>query len=260
MENKKDSDEKYEINQLDKLEGYEKTNAELTTITDINELNNNKNKYQRINLSHNKLTEIKELLIFENLVYLDLSYNQFEKLKSLSPLRELEILILSNNFIRSINTNFFGLKKLQHLDLSNNRIDMSNNITITALKENTEIISLLLFGNNNYDFEKAKYLCLENLGKINFLDAKKIINGKSKKFKNKKINKSYISVQGIKGNQKNISTLDEYIKFKFEDFNNNQKDYENNIKNNQQKNEENLKELNNESKTSYYFLKYTSSC
>ena len=258
MEKKKD-EEKFEVNQLDKLEGYEKTNSELTTIANINDLNENKNKYQRINLSHNKLTEIKEFLIFENLVYLDLSYNQIEKLKNLSPLSELEILILSNNLIRNISTNFFGLKKLQHLDLSNNRIDMKNNI-ITALKENTELISLLLSGNCDYDFEKTKYLCLENLSKVNFLDAKKITNEKSDKIKNKKINKSYIKIQGIKGNKKNISTLDEYIKFKLEDFNNNKKDYENNMKNNQQKNEENMKELNNENKTSYYFLKYSSSC
>ena len=252
--------EKNEINQLNKLEGYEKSNEELTTISNIIELNENKDKYQRITLSHNKLTEIKELFIFPNLVYLDLSYNNIEKLKNLFPLKNLEILILSNNLLRGINTNLFPLKKLQHLDLSNNKIDMKNNIIINALKENEELISLLLFGNYNYNFEKSKYLCLENLKKINFLDAKKIISDKSKENKKKKNIRAYISVQGIKGNQKNISTLNEYIKFKLDDFKNNEKNYQDNMKSNQQKYEQNLKELENENKTSYYYLKYSSSC
>ena len=250
-------DEKKEISQLNKLEGFEKTNSELTTIKDIKELNDNKDKLQRITLSHNKLTDITELLIFPNLVYLDLSFNQIEKLKNLYSLQNLEILILSNNLLRNINTNLFPLKKLQHLDLSNNKIDMKTNIIINALKENTELISLLLFGNINYDFEQTKYLCLENLKKINFLDAIKIISDKKRK-KRKNGHKTFVSVQGIKGNQKNISTLNEYIKFKLDDFKNNEKDYENNMRNNQQKCDYNIKELNKENKTSYYYFKCSS--
>ena len=259
MKNEKEVDEKFEINQLNKLEGYENMNADLTTITDISELNDNKEKYQRINLSHNKLTQIKELFIFSNLVYLDLSFNQLEKLKSFYPLRDLEILILSNNFIRDISTYLVPLKKLQHLDLSKNKIDMNNNIVITALRENTELLSLQLFGNINYDYEKVKYLCLDNLGKLNFLDAEKIINNKKPK-NNKNIKKTFVNVQGIKGNQKKISTLNEYIKFKLNDFNNNKEDYENSLKNNQKKTEDNIKELNNENSSSYYFFKYSASC
>ena len=259
MEKEKDKDNKDEIDQLNKLEGYEMTNAELTTIININDLNDKKDKYKKINLSHNKLTEIKEVFIFSNLVYLDLSFNYIEKLKNFSPLKDLEILILSNNLIKNINTNLFPLKRLQHLDLSNNKIDMKNNIVINALKENTELLSLLLFGNYNYDFEKTKYLCLESLKKINFLDSVKIINNTKTKKKNKK-NKTFVSVHGIKGNQKNISTLNEYIKFKFDDIKNNEKYYEDNIKNNQQKNDDNMKELDGEIKSSYYFLKYSSFC
>ena len=255
----KKEDDKKEINQLNKLEGFEKTNSELTTIKDIKELNDNKDKYQRITLSHNKLMDITELLIFPNLVYLDLSFNHIEKLKNLYPLQSLEILILSNNLLRNINTNLFPLKKLQHLDLSNNKIDMKNNIIINALKENTELISLLLFGNINYDFEQTKYLCLENLKKINFLDAIKIISDKKKRKKSKNGHKTFVSVQGIKGNQKNVSTLNEYIKFKLDDFKNNEKDYENNMRNNIQKCDNNIKALDKENKTSYYYIKYSSS-
>ena len=250
-------DEKKEISQLNKLEGFEKTNSELATIKDIKEINDNKDKFQRISLAHNKLTDITELLIFPNLVYLDLSFNQIEKLKNLYPLQNLEILILSNNLLRNINTNLFPLKKLQHLDLSNNKIDMKTNMIINALKENTELISLLLFGNYNYDFEQTKYLCLENLKKINFLDAINIISDKKRK-KNKNGHKTFVSVQGIKGNQKNVSTLNEYIKFKLDDFKNNEKDYENNMRNNQQKCGHNIKELDKENKTSYYYIKYAS--
>ena len=256
MKNEEESNKKIEIDQVNKLEGYEKTNADLTTINNIEELKENKEKYQRINLSHNKLFQIKELFIFPKLVYLDLSFNYLEKLTNFYPLKDLEVLILANNFIRNINTNLFPLKKLQHLDLSNNHLDMSNNATINALKENTELKSLLLKGNDNYNYEQIKYLCLDNLKKINFLDAIKIAGNKN----NKNVQKAYINVHGIKGNQKKISTLNEYIKFKFNDYNDNKKDYEDNMKNNQQKNDDNIKELENGIKSSYYFLKYSSSC
>jgi Leucine-rich repeat (LRR) protein len=245
-----------ENNQIDNLEIYEKSNAELKTIVNIKELNEKKDKYQKIILSHNKLTEIKEIFIFTNLVYLDLSFNYIEKLKNFSTLKDLEILILSNNLIKNISTHLFPLKKLQHLDLSNNKIDMKNNIIVNALKENTELKSLLLFGNENYDFEKTKYLCLENLIKINFLDTIKLISSK----KMKKNNKSFVSVKGIKGNKKKVSTLNEYIKFKFDDIKNNEKDYEDNLKNNLQKYNDELNDLKKENKSSYYYFKYSTSC
>ena len=76
------------------LESYEMPNEDLKTIVNIDELNNKKEKYQKMNLSHNLLTEIKEFFIFPNLIYLDLSFNRIQKLEYLSPLTELEILIL----------------------------------------------------------------------------------------------------------------------------------------------------------------------
>jgi hypothetical protein len=158
-------------------------------------------------------------------------------------------LILSNNLIREIGTNLVPLKKLQHLDLSNNQIDMSNIININVLKENTGLMSLLLFGNSNYNFEKVKYICLENLKKVNFLDAVKIISV-PKQNKSKKALKSYVTVKGIKGNKKNIATLNEYIKFKYEDFKNNTKDYEDNFKFTEDNKNDNDKNI---EKSSHYF-------
>ena len=242
-------------NKINLLEAYEKTNEQLKSINNIDELNNNCEKYQKINLSHNLLTEINELFIFPKLVYLDLSYNKIERLEYLSPLSELEILILSNNFIKEIYRALFPLRKLQHLDLSQNRIDVDNSSIISALKENKELISLLLKDNINYDFQKTKYLCLEKLEKLNFLDGIKIINNKTFDL-SKDIKKSFIIVKGIKGNGKKISTLKEYIKFKMNDIKNNEKEYEENINENKEKINQNLKKINEECKSSYYFLKY----
>ena len=250
-----ENDENKSKNKINLLESYEKTNEELKSIINIDELNNNREKYQKINLSHNLLTEINELFIFPNLVYLDLSFNKIEKLENLSPLSELEILILSNNFIKEIYRALFPLKKLQHLDLSQNRIDIENSSVISALKENKELISLLLKDNINYDFQKTKYLCLEKLQKLNFLDGIKIINNTNFDY-NKDIKKAFIIVKGIKGNGKKISTLKEYIKFKINDIKNNEKEYEENINDTKEKINQNLKRLNKGCKSSSYFLKY----
>ena len=243
------------------LESYEIPNEDLKTIVNIDELNNKKEKYQKINLSHNLLTEIKEFFIFPNLVYLDLSFNRIQKLEYLSPLTELEILILSNNYIREIFRELFPLKKLQHLDLRKNKIDMKNIPTIiSALKENKELISLLLEDNINYDHQKTKYLCLDKLQKLNFLDSKKIINNANININiNKDIKKSYITVKGIKGDNTKICTMNEYIKFKINDINSNKKEYEENINDNKEKINQNLKKLNEGSKSSYYFMKYLQS-
>jgi Leucine-rich repeat (LRR) protein len=53
------------------LESFEKTNSDLTTIVDIQELNIIQEKIQSLNFAHNKLTEIEEFFNFTNLVYLD---------------------------------------------------------------------------------------------------------------------------------------------------------------------------------------------
>ena len=240
---------------IDSLVAYEKTNEDLKSIFNIDELINNKDNYQKINFSHNLLTEINEFFIFPKLVYLDLSFNRIQKLENFSPLSELEILILSNNFIREIYRALFPLKKLQHLDLSHNQIDVAKSLVISALKENKELISLLLKNNLNYDFQNTKYQCLEKLEKLNFLDGIKIVNNLNKDL-NKNIKKAFITVKGIKGNGKKISTLKEYIKFKLNDINSNEKEYQENINDNRERINQNIQKLSKGNKSSYYFLKY----
>lgn len=235
------------------LETYEKTNEELKSIVNIDELINNNDKYQKINLSHNLLTEINEFFIFPRLIYLELSFNQIQKLENFAPLSELEILILSNNFIREIYRAFFPLKKLQHLDLSNNRIDIEKSSIISALKENKELFSLLLKDNINYDFQKVKFLCLEKLEKLTFLDAIRIVTNTNIDL-NKNIKKSFVTVHGIKGNEKKICTLKDYIKFKKNDLKNNEKEYNENMDNNKERINQNISKLNQGTKSSYYFL------
>ena len=240
------------------LETYEKKNEELKSIVNIDELVNDNDKYQKIILSHNLLTEINEFFIFPRLIYLDLSFNQIQKLENFSPLSELEILILSNNFIREIYRAFFPLRKLQHLDLSHNRIDIPNSSIISSLKENKELFSLLLKDNINYDFQKVKFLCLEKLEKLTFLDAIKIVSNTSIDL-NKKIKKAFVTVQGIKGNDKKICTLKDYIKFKKDDLKNNEKEYKENMDDNKERISQNISKLNQGTKSSYYFLNFLDS-
>ena len=240
------------------LETYEKKNEELKSIVNIDELVNDNDKYQKIILSHNLLTEINEFFIFPRLIYLDLSFNQIQKLENFAPLSELEILILSNNFIREIYRAFFPLRKLQHLDLSHNRIDIPNSSIISSLKENKELFSLLLKDNINYDFQKVKFLCLEKLEKLTFLDAIKIVNNTSIDL-NKKIKKAFVTVQGIKGNDKKICTLKDYIKFKKDDLKNNEKEYKENMDDNKERINQNISKLNQGTKSSYYFLNFLDS-
>ena len=240
------------------LETYEKKNEELKSIVNIDELVNDNDKYQKIILSHNLLTEINEFFIFPRLIYLDLSFNQIQKLENFAPLSELEILILSNNFIREIYRAFFPLRKLQHLDLSHNRIDIPNSSVISSLKENNELFSLLLKDNINYDFQKVKFLCLEKLEKLTFLDAIKIVSNTSIDL-NKKIKKAFVTVQGIKGNDKKICTLKDYIKFKKDDLKNNEKEYKENMDDNKERISQNISKLNQGTKSSYYFLNFLDS-
>ena len=251
------SDEKNEKSKkgIDLLVSYEKTNEDLKSIYNIDELKNNKDNYQKINVSHNLLTEINEFFIFPKLVYLDLSFNRIQKLENFSPLTELEILILSHNFIRDIYLALFPLKKLQHLDLSKNQIELEKSLVISALKENKELISLLLKDNINYDFQKTKFMCLEKLQKLNFLDGIKIVNDLNIDL-NKDIKKAFITVKGIKGNDKKVSTLNEYIKFKMNDIKNNEKEYEENMNDNKERISQNIQKLNKGNKSSYYFFKY----
>ena len=144
------------------------------------------------------------------------------------------------------------------MDLSHNRIDIPNSSIISSLKENKELFSLLLKDNINYDFQKVKFLCLEKLEKLTFLDAIKIVSNTSIDL-NKKIKKAFVIVQGIKGNDKKICTLKDYIKFKKDDLKNNEKEYKENMNDNKERISQNISKLNQGTKSSYYFLNFLDS-
>lgn len=258
---------------------FEKQNQDLESISSFPELAEKHNSYIKIILSNNKLSEISEFFIFENLQYLDLSHNEIQKLESLSPLKDLQILILSYNQIKSIGMCLTHLSNLKHLDLGNNALDINDGITIKVLQYNSQLSSLVLINNKEYDFETAKYICLEFISNLIYLDGIKLIsnsvtrsieinkyskyNNKNKNIdnnnnynfldKNKKIEKTYIDVKDIKGNKIKISGLKDYIKFKKNDFLNNKDDYEKNFFDNKKAIQDKKMEFPQKKSSIYYF-------
>lgn len=212
-----------DMNELNQLIGYEKEHQNIQSLADLNDesLIKDRLKYQKLLFSHNKLWDISEFFGFENVVYLDLNHNNLQKIDSLSSLGNLEILILGNNFLKTVGFSLVTLKRLQHLDLSYNKIETNNDTLIKVLKFNTELVSLVLTGNPSYVFEDVKFKCLEVLGKLEYLDAEQILKPKKQKF----INHSYIVTKGIKGNTKKCRNIAEYVKFKQDDFANNKNEY-----------------------------------
>ena len=239
-----------EENKLDELVSYENTNKNIEDISTLDQLINNVENIQKIKLSNNKISDITQFLPFLNLVYLDLGHNSLEKIKNMSPLQNLEILILSNNNIKSIGFSLVALKKLQHLDLGFNLLEVNDGSLIKTLKFNPELISLVLSGNVDYNFEICKYICLEHLSKLNFLDTNQLIENKKKQIK---LNSPYVQVQSNKGKKKKIRTLKDYIKFKQEDLKENEG---NDNKENQETEKRYSPEELEKNSSSYFYIEY----
>lgn len=238
--------EQKEVDELDNLFSYDNSSKNIESIEDVEYLNNNASKIQKIKLSDNKITDISQFFKFKNLIYLDLSHNPISKLDNLSPLINMEILILSNNNLKSLGFNLVSLKKLQHLDLGFNLLEVNDGSLIKSLKFNTELISLVLNGNINYDFEKCKYCCLDYLPKIEFLDTVQIVE-----LKKPKTNlKAYVEIKGKGGKTKKCKKLNDYIKFKKADIEDNKNEYDEIAK----KNKENSNMKSNRAASSYYYL------
>lgn len=235
-----------EYDELDELVSYEMQNQGLETISNVVYLNDNAFIIQKLLFNNNKLTDITEFFPFRNLIYLDLSYNQISKLDNLSPLSNVEILILSNNLIKSIGFNLVSLNRLQHLDIGFNLLEVNDGSLIRSLKFNSELISLVLNGCIDYDYERCKYYCLDILPKIEFLDTVVLIEQK----KPKQNSKSYVSVKTKDGKKKKVSTLNDYIKLRQADFEKNQHLYNKNSS--QQVNQSNSKKE-REGLSSYYY-------
>ena len=241
--------EENKVDKLDELESYENTNKNIEDISVIDELINKMDHIQKIKLSNNKISNISQFLNFSNLVYLDLGHNVLQKIENLSPLQNLEILILSYNNIKSIGFNLVALKKLQHLDLGFNLLEVNDGSLIKTLKFNPELISLVLSGNIDYNFETCKYICLEVLNKLDFLDTVQLVDSKKKKYKS-----SYVEVKGSKGKKVKVRTLKDYIKFKQDDI----KEKENENSQNE-KDEKYSPEMLEKNTSSYYYFQYLNS-
>ena len=202
---------------------FVRQNEELKSIKQFDELIKNCNNYKKIIVSNNKLSKISEFFIFKNVSYLDLSNNYFQKLEIIYNLENLQTLLLNNNSIQHLNMSLKYLINLTHLDLSNNRLDMNDGISIKVLKYNINLRELLLKGNVNYEFGKVKIICLESIKNLIYLDGERIFGSTRR---NRSLQKSFVDVKGKRGNSKRICRLREYIEFKINDIKNNQNEVE----------------------------------
>ena len=220
-----DEDQQNMQNQSDDLPlvSYEESEKNIEYIDKIPFLLNQQSKIQKIILSKNQISDVSQFFIFPKLIYLDLSFNKISKLENLSPLINLEALVLSNNNIKAIGFSLVSLKKLQHLDLGYNLLEVNDGALIKSLKFNPDLISLVLNGNINYDFEKCKYFCLDFLNKIELLDTEQIYDGNKA---NVEINKSFVTVTGKGGKVQKVKRLKDYIRFKQADIEDNKEEYD----------------------------------
>ena len=210
-------------NNIDSPTEFVRQNEELYTINNFEELIKNCNNYKKIIFSNNKLSKISEFFIFKNVSYLDLSNNYFQKLEIIYNLENLQTLLLNNNSIQHLNMSLKYLINLTHLDLSNNRLDMNDGISIKVLKYNINLRELLLKGNINYNFLKVKLICLESIKNLIYLDGERIFGNTRR---NRSLQKSFVDVKGKRGNSKKICRLREYIEFRINDIKDNKKEVE----------------------------------
>lgn len=212
---KKNENENENTNNIESPTEFVRQNEELRSINQFDELIKNCNNYKKIIFSHNKLSKISEFFIFKNVSYLDLSYNYFQKLEIIYNLENLQTLLLNNNSIQHLNMSLKYLINLTHLDLSNNILDMNDGISIKVLKYNINLRELLLKGNANYEFTKVKFICLESIKNLIYLDGQRIFGNTRR---NRSLQKSFVDVKGKRGNSKRICRLREYIEFKLYDI------------------------------------------
>ena len=210
-------------NNIESPKEFVRQNEELYTINNFDELIKNCNNYKKIIFSNNKLSKISEFFIFKNVSYLDLSNNYFQKLEIIYNLENLQTLLLNNNSIQNLNMSLKYLINLTHLDLSNNRLDMNDGISIKVLKFNINLRELLLKGNVNYKFLKVKFICLESIKNLIYLDGERIFGNTRR---NRSLQKSFVDVKGKRGNSKKVCRLREYIEFRINDIKDNKKEDE----------------------------------
>lgn len=195
---------------------------------------------QKLNLNKNRFYEIPENFInFKNLVYLDMTENYLENITNIYYLGNLEVLILSKNFITSIGNVLTSLQKLQFLDLCYNKL-VIDDMLIKTLAQNSNLFSLSIRGNENYDFEKVRIKCLENTKNLEILDTITIYN--NNKITENLLFNSTVDVKSKKGGKVKVKTLKDYMDFKIKDYEENEdsisNDNDSNFKGNKNKNKD----------------------
>lgn len=203
---------------------------------------------QKLTLQKNRFIEIPDNFInFSNLVYLDMTENYLENITNLYYLNNLEVLILSKNFINNIGNVLTSLQKLQFLDLCYNKLDIDD-MLIKTISQNTNLFSLSLRGNDNYDFEKVRIKCLEYTKNLEILDTITIFTS-NKKSENLIFN-STVDVKSKKGERVKVKTLKDYMDFKIRDYEENEDSYTENSNSNTNNYDSNFNSnLNKKSKT-----------
>jgi hypothetical protein len=131
----------------------------ITSIEEIERLDQFTDCLEKLNLSNNKLTKIEGLEQFTKLKSLDLSYNLIEKIEGLNNLDQLEELDLSSNSIKEIS----GLENLDELTVLTLR---KNNIRKIERLENCSFLEVLDL-NYNYLTELSGLKNLMNLKYLN---------------------------------------------------------------------------------------------
>lgn len=84
-----------------------------------------------LNLQHNLITKIENLVSLPNLIFLDLYNNHIEEISHLHTIPTLRVLMLGKNYIKQIK-NLQNLTKLDVLDLHSNKISRIENINHLA--------------------------------------------------------------------------------------------------------------------------------
>lgn len=168
----------------------------------------------KLNLSKNQFYEITDdFLDFRNLVCLDMTENYLENITNLHYLVNLEILILSKNFISDIGNVLTSLQNLQFLDLCFNKL-IVNDLLVRTISQNKNLFSLSLRGNINYDFEKVKIKCLELTENLEILDTITIYHKRHDKI----IIDNHIDYKTKKGKKVKIKTLKDYMNVRIKDL------------------------------------------
>ncbi|WJX53228.1 hypothetical protein P8452_39248 [Trifolium repens] len=154
-----------------------------------------------VNLSRNKfggsMNNINTLFSISTIQKLNLSHNRFSNIVQLSSFQNLKILDLSHNNLRTFPLGFQNLTKLQHLDLSScNLKDSIKPISSLHSLDYLDLSNNNLTGNFPSDFPPLKNLKFLNISNNNFIYNNKtpnqnqnqvIIHRKQTKPKSKKL-------------------------------------------------------------------------